>query len=40
MQGSSAFVYGCMFFGDRFINGVIVKVIQSFQPEDRADGGR
>lgn len=31
-QGSSAFVYGWMIFADRSSNGVIVKIVQQFQP--------
>ncbi len=33
LQGSSAFVYGWMYFADRLSNGVIVKIIQQFTPE-------
>ena len=29
-----------MYFGDRLINGVIVKIIQSFQTEGGEGGGR
>ena len=31
-QGSSSFVYGWVVFADRLTNGIVVKVIQQFQP--------
>ena len=37
LQGSSAFVYGWVAFGDRLSNGVVVKIIQQLQPTSLSD---